>query len=439
MRPLTFIGSEACGRWANRACWTVAMALLALHFVVVLSNAVNVPFWDDWTALFPGGLDDRLNFTWLVGFHAAHRNIPTNLSIWLLYQIGHWNISTHIALNFIVYIAMVVVFLGFLERTYAVPMGVAAILAASAIADESHLHAFNGCWTIFLFAFFASVELALRTDRWAWAAPFCATVSCYSMFGGMVVSSFFIPLSLLLAQARPSLRRRHIAQAVIMLAFLALWFVGYRADATTMTYPWQWRFWDHFANLVALGFGYSRVDDAPGFAYLALIVVLGASYAVEGLRSGDEEGRARTWALLVLLLGLLSSLATISLGRAWAGAGGAKSGRYGEVALFLVPITWVLFGRALRRIRQPSWAHALTAVAAALILLMPARANFEYGRIYGAQRERRLAGLRCLHEHYYRGGGPYCADIYNDPKTALLLLQRARALRLSFVAEHSPL
>jgi hypothetical protein len=224
---------------------------------------------------------------------------------------------------------------------------------------------------------------------------------------------------------------------VLVLAFLALWFIGYPGERTPLTLPWEGAFWLHFANLIALGFGYGRVSAVPGFAYLALILALLALHWLRW-RTSDAELREKWLALSLLLGGLLASLASISVGRAWAGPGGAKSGRYGEVALFVVPVAWVLIRSALKRLGRMPRVEIAGVFLASAALLIPLHSFLEYDRIYRREGERRLAGLRCLHEHYYRGGASYCPDLYYDPQTAPVVEERAVALQVSFVREHSP-
>jgi hypothetical protein len=420
----------------NRACWIISGALLAVHFFVVMSHSVNVPFWDDWEVLKPGALDAHLNWSWLIGFHNAHRNLLTHLTIWLLYRLGGWNLNAHIALNFFVYVVLAVTFLRFLERTFDVGMGAMAMFPASAIASESHIHAYNGSWTFFLLGFFLSVRLALRRDRWAWLAPLAAVIACYSMFGGMVCTFFFIALSVALATMRPDLRARHLAHAAIATVLLALWFVGYSGEPVGLTLPWQKDFWLFLVNLVALGFGYARVNAIPGIIYLTLTLGLLGTVWFRWRAAGAEEAERWT-ALSCLLGGLLACLASIGVGRGWGGPD--KSGRYGEVALFVVPLTWVLLRTALRRLRSRPRLEMAGLVVLTIAMLIPVHTFLRYRHIYGKEGARRMAGLRCLHEHYYRGGPAYCPDIYYDPDTALLVEDRAVALGVSFVEEHSPL
>jgi hypothetical protein len=428
---------EPRGRaFVNRVCWGVAGGCLLLHFFVVLSHSVNVPFWDDWEALKPGALDHSLHWRWLIAFHNSHRVVLTNLSIWLLYRLAGWNLNAQIVLNFLVYAIMAVGVLRHLEKSFGVGMGAIALFPASAIASESHIHAANGQWTFFLLGFFLSMRLALRRDRAAWLAPLCAILGCYSMSGGMVCTLFFIAFSIVLAVLRPELRWRHAVHAALAAGALSLWFIGYRAEPTPLTFPWQGDFWLYFASLVSLGFGYSRVNAFPGLVYLVLTLGLLCFGWIRWRRK--EAAQTELWVALALTLGgLLACIATISVGRGWGGPD--NSGRYGEVGLFVVPITWVLLRTALRRLATWPWAEATGVVLVTAGMLVPLHSFLRYNRIYDPEQARRLAGLRCLHEHYYRGGPAYCPDIYYDEATASLVEDRAVTLGLSFVAEHTPI
>src|SRR5579862_5981775 len=84
-KAIAFLMGPRGRQQINRACWIIACGFLALHFFVVMSHSVNVPFWDDWEVLKPGALDRDLNLSWLIAFHNSHRSILTHFTIWLLY------------------------------------------------------------------------------------------------------------------------------------------------------------------------------------------------------------------------------------------------------------------------------------------------------------------------------------------------------------------
>jgi hypothetical protein len=421
----------------NQLFWLAALVALCIHFLVVVTHAVNVPFWDDWDALRPGNLEHDLNLNWLISFHNNHRSFMTHLSIWVLYRLGGWNLTTQMALNFIVYSGLVIWFLRYLQRSYQVGTGLVALVPASAIADESHIHAFNGCWTFFLLFFFAAVALALRRDRLSWLAPVFAAVAMFSMFGGLICSAFFVLLSLGLALLRKDLRLRHLAHAAAVVVFMVLWFRGYPSEKSSLSWPTHLPFWNHYTNLVAWGFGHKVVDAERGT--LVLLIVVGLAVAVAVIkRKAPQDERERWFALLVTLGALLAVLASISVGRAWAGPGGAKSGRYGEVALFLVPLAWVMFRCVANAVPWPAAVNASVAAMAGLALLYPLPDWFDYIGIYRGQENRRLAGLRCLHDHFYRNGNGFCPDIQYDPSAWAVEEQRAIQLHVSYLREHSP-
>jgi hypothetical protein len=422
----------------NQAAWVLALAALAIHFLAVISYSVNVPFWDEWDVLRPGALDRELHWSWLFSFHNTHRNVPTYFSIWALDRVGGWNLNAQAALNFLVYGLLTVGALRFLERRFQVGLGALALFAASGIADESHIHPFNGCWTFYILFFFLAGALALRRDGWAWLSPLAAALSIYSMFSGWVCGAVFVLMALALARLRPELRWRHLAHAAITAVALGLWFIGYPGQNDPLLMPWEKAFWIHFGNLLALGMGYHEHNALPGVVLFALTLVLIGLAGLRALR--EDSGSREQWVILAGLLGgFLAAMGAISAARGWAGPGGAKSGRYAETVLFILPLTWTLLRLQLRhwcRIR----AVELGAVAlAGVALLAPLADEFDYTAVYAPQQARRIHGLRCLRQHFYGGGPAFCPSINPyEPQLAPMFEQRARELQLSYLREQAP-
>src|SRR5260370_21746507 len=117
----------------NVGMWMAALLLLALHLTIVLGYSVNLPFWDDWDALWPGHLSSRLSWRWLIGFHNTHRVVFTHLSIWILYRLNDWNLNVHIAANFLLYILLSVGTILYLERKFSMRLAAWLLFPASAI------------------------------------------------------------------------------------------------------------------------------------------------------------------------------------------------------------------------------------------------------------------------------------------------------------------
>lgn len=420
---------------ANVACWAFGLVLLARNFLAVLAHSVNVPYWDDWAALDQGALDRSLDWSWLISFHNVHRTAWTNLSIWILYRLDGWNLSAHLAANFILFAAFSVYFLRTLERLFAARLGLFLVFAASPLPDEVHLHASNGQWTFAVALSFLAVVFALREDRWAHLAPVLAGAAMLSMGTGMVIAVVALGTLLAgLALVAPDRRRRVAIWAVALIVEVALWAHGYPSQEWPLTPPWKAAFWDHLGVLVAVAFGWT---DAlrPGIGWTVL-ALLAASIVLTlvRLRRMDGAERPRWIALSCWALGIAAGAASISLGRAWGGAAGGGSGRYLIIPLFLIAPLWLLVSRQLL---APMPERGRVAVSALLLLLLcaPWVRDFDYSHRYGLQLQRRLAGLACMRRMVRAGLAPACPQIQYDLAKAPFHHQRAIALRLSYLRE----
>jgi hypothetical protein len=419
----------------NRVAWVLLVVLLVFNFLAVVAIAINVPYWDDWSALDPGALDRTPHWGWIVSFHNPHRTVWTNLSIWLLYRLDGWNLKTHLVLNFGIYAWFVVGYLRTLEAWFSAPLGLVGLFLATAIPDEIHLHASNGQWTFALAFAFLGVVFAPRSDRWGWLSPLWTTAAVYSMGSGLVAAGGIVLLHVVLAALRPELRRRHLASAGLIVAAMLLWAVGYPGTASRTLDPFQRQFWSFTFTQLAGGFGYvRRTLPVLGGILAGLFVLLGVLRAAT-LASLDPVAQGRWCALLAWVGGLLLALASVSYSRGWAGDPGGLSGRYLIVSLFLVPPFWLLFrSGVLARIRPERFRSVATA-AALVLLLFPLRHAFDFATVYGRQEARRLRGVRCFRGMVRQGLVPACPDIQPDLQMAPVHYQRSVALRLSYLAE----
>lgn len=423
------------GVWVNRSWWALAGGLLTLHFVVVVGCSVNLPFWDDWDVLFPGRLDRELNLDWVFSFHNTHRNVWTHLSVWLLYRAGGWNLNTHIALNFLLYATVLIGTLRWLERSLGVQLGALALYGATALADEVHLHAFNGCWS-FVMGFFALAVATTTHQSWrGWIAPVAAIASVYGAGGGLVCAAVWVAYVTALAFIERPRRAFHLARAALCVIGMGLWFRGAPgADAPT-TPPWVWGYWEHLFNILSLGLGFREHVTWPGVALMLALLLFCGAWLVLLRRGAAGVETATVLGVMTLAVGLLGSMGAISYGRAWAGPGGAKSGRYAIACLFLMPVVWAL-GRAWLARALPDRRQLAVAGVLLMIVLWPLRDDFDFRGIYEPLQARRLDGVRCLRESLRTRAGLFCPSINPyGPASAAPFEQRAIQLGLSYVRE----
>lgn len=421
--------------WLNRLAWGLLAVLLCFNFLAVVAHAINVPYWDDWAALNPGALDRAPQWEWILGFHNVHRTVWTNLSIWLLYRLDDWNLKTHLVLNFGVFACFVVGYLRTLERWFSARLGLVGLVLATAIPDEVHLHASNGQWTFALAFTFLGVVFAIREDRWGWLSPVWAVAAIFSMGTGLVATVGVVVLHAVLALLRPEQRRRHWISVGILVAAMGIWAIHYPGTASRVLGPSSGQFWTHLFTQLAGGFGHVT-DPAPVLGgVLAMVLVVLAVLRAVTLRGSPPADQRRWWGLLAWVGGLLLALASVSHARAWAGDSGALSGRYLIVSLFLVPPFWLLLRAGVLVRLRPEALRLATSVLALVLLLLPLRDAFDFGRVYGLQEDRRLRGVRCFRRMLRAGMAPACPDIQEDLRMAPFHFQRSVTLGLSYLKE----
>ncbi len=119
-------------------------------------------------------------------------------------------------------------------------------------------------------------------------------------------------------------------------------------------------------------------------------------------------------------------LALVAAGRAAFGAAQAKSSRYAEFGMVLVPLSAVSWGRLLRRDRRVRDAF-LAALWAALFAAFLNNWRF---RDYRVEHAGRLKGVECVRAYYLKGGDGLCPVIYPAPLGARL--EAARKLDAAF-------
>lgn len=433
---MTSVDDEPGSLRLAHAWWLVAGALFLRHYLVVVACAVNIPYWDDWDAVLPGRLSEGLNLPWVFSFHNAHRNVWTHLSIWVMYRLTDWNLTAHIAINFLMYVATAVGALWALQKRFCVALGALALFPASSVGDEVHLHAFNNCWTFFILFFFVAVALAQRTDRWAWLAPAAALASVYSTGSGWFCGAAYTAYAVTLAVLRPAQRAAYALHAAICAVGLGVWFIGMPPATDPTTAPWTLAYWSHFLNIIGLGLGYRELNVVPGAVLLTAAAGLVAARCW-ALRGSPAEERVSWLSLVALMAGLLGGVAAISYGRGWAGPGGAKSGRYAITVLFVIPVIWIFARHELRRLGR--WKLAEPAAVAFLLalLLVPLwrQSQFDYYPTYTALQARRLEGMECMR----LGRGAFCPSINPyGPESAMVFEQRAEELHLSYLRDLGP-
>lgn len=416
------------------------VGLYLYHLWAVWKNAVDLPYWDEWETFTPAQLPSGLTLGWLFAQHNEHRLVTTRFLIWVLYELDGWNVATHQVINFLVYGVLVACILYGARRLAPetpswVHAGFAALLLTP-IAIQNHMMAYQSQVHFWLLFFLASAYFLFSHEQKTSALLIgCAAsaLSTYSLAAGVVSGSVtlftFVLFKLLRARASSdtAARRRELVQlllvAVLVGGPIALWFVGYQsAQRQTLAGLLDPAFWRYYLSILSFNFGVDGVSDAAGVVCLLIVAV---PLCAQVFRDGRSLSAAQ-WVLLSTTLGSLAVLASITAGRYDHGPLHAKSTRYAEFGMALVPLSALAWGFVLRRRKL------FKALALAALWLFCFATFWDDWRFdeYAYYRATRNLGIKCVSEYYVKGGEALCPDIYPTPLASRL--DGARDLNVSF-------
>jgi len=426
-----------------------ALALLVFgfvflrHFYLVWTYSVDVPYRDEWDTLSADGLSANFSPDWLFRWHNEHRLVTTKLLVWVLYKFDGWNLATHQILNYLIF-GLLLFTLGVWARKRGAGLETWVIVAfltflLSPLINENHQMGYQS-QIHFALLFFVGAIYFLFDERQSWPSiwlgSFMALLSIYSLSSGMATSAVLLLLfaaykaSRLRGCTEPDQRGREQLQAVagcvVIAVAMGLWSIGYHKapDAGASALPYTAAFWEYFLNIVALGFGIQ--DLSVGDGLLCLLVVLAPLVGDFVRRRGNLP--AASWGVYAGILGILSVLAIIAVGRAIGfGIPQSKSSRYGEIGMLLVPMAAMAWSLFLHD--RPKWkAGALTVLwVLCFKTYYPTWSLFE---VYQKQFTERTAGLECVTLYYNGKGKGKCKALYPGPIPDRLDI--ARKLDLSF-------
>jgi hypothetical protein len=207
---------------------------------------------------------------------------------------------------------------------------------------------------------------------------------------------------------------------------LLLWLLDYRKPPyhPALALPHQWKFWSHFLNIVALGFGVDRVSNTLGA--ICILIVLAPVVGI--ILVNKRNLRVGQWRTLALMLGVLGVLASIAAGRAGFGVEQAKDSRYFEVGMLLIPLSLVSWSFLLQ---EKKLLRAGLIAGLWIFCFQTFWNNWKEFRQYKRVAIQRKAGLTCLTAFYKGDGDNNCPTLYPVP-IPTQLLEGAKALNVSF-------
>ncbi len=323
--------------------WIAATLPPALLVVCVALWGVDVPYWDQWTAvpIVTKMFEGRLELADVWAQHYDHRVFFPRLLTLALARLSSWNIRWEMACS--VVLASVI----FLAVTRALRVSAAESPRRHLVAPAVSLLVFNlnqwenwsfGQQTVFFVVAAATTGGLLllakgaEKPRYLMAAGALGAVATYSFSSGLL----FWPLSLPLVLLAPGKRRRRLATwALIATGVLTLHFSGYSHPTGMISVPDSIRGLALFAVYICvfLGAPVASFDGKLAFFCGLAAVAAAALLAFRLLRDRERDPRA-TWLWIAFSGFGLGCGALTALGRLEFGLELAMSSRYISAANF---------------------------------------------------------------------------------------------------------
>lgn len=416
----------------------ISLLFLLGQWIVIALTSVNVPAGDEWENLNPDAFPKGFTWSYVFSFLNEHRGIFTRLQNYFFYYFTDWNMVYQIHFNYVIFLAMIF-FLFYFQKKYVLgaTKGIWILLffLGSPLLIDNHNWAiqsfFHYCELFGLIAvFFATRESLRKSDFW-WAA-FFAICSTYAFAAGM----FFALVVLgvlgyrLVRDSKPSFSEILVKALplVLMVGAMGAWFIGYHKPPghPPLTWPYEWGFWYFFSNLISLGFGFKTSSAIIALLSLGIVgVVLWRS-----LKEAFSFQRPYVSFAFFASLAVLGAMASIALSRVGFGIGQAKTSRYAELGILLVPfIGWLWWRLGHTSVRfQKNYKYFIW------FIFIGFAGDYSYEKYFRVGRERRES-LECI-ASYYRGENKTgdCPILYPGPLGERL--DRAKQLKMSWVPEN---
>jgi hypothetical protein len=435
--------SPTTSTWLTRLIFSLCITIYGVHLWIIVQNAVNVPFWDEWNILSPDALPAGFTFRWIFKQDGEHRMVPTRLLAWALFYVSGHNHVLSIVITFALY-GLVLACIALFARRMAPHLPLWATLAfilflLSPINWENNFWGLQSTYRFTLIFTLLAVLLLFdepQTNRRLALGASMGVLAMYSFFAGLVAMCVLIVLFALFKVTRAlrlSGSRRKVewvqlvAVAVPMLSFIAVYFIDYHRISylPRPALPYEASFWRFFTNLVSWGFGFETHSVVLG-AFCLLLVL--APVVLEIRRKGLQLSSS-WWAIYAFALGMLAVLASVAMGRANFSSS-AKISRYADFAIMLVPFTalaWAIFLKDRPNLKK------YVLVGLWVFCCLGFSYKWLWFPVYRVQRESRLEGVECIKSYYKLGGQGVCPTLYAVPMGPLL--EDAKKLNLSFYRE----
>ena len=95
--------SPTINTWLTRMFLLLCIAIYSIHFLIIMQNAVNVPYWDEWMILEPDALPAGFSLRWVLLQEAEHRLVLTKLLSWGLFYLNGHNHVFSLAITYVMH------------------------------------------------------------------------------------------------------------------------------------------------------------------------------------------------------------------------------------------------------------------------------------------------------------------------------------------------
>jgi hypothetical protein len=434
-RPAGRGGRERLAEYGGRLAWLVLAALAVFQFLMIVRNAVDVPFIDEWDYFSAQGLSRDLSWSWLFGFNNEHRIVLTKMLAWINFRIFGLDFAVQKMLNFLLYCGLLAMIGRFGKRVAGAegftlfPLFLVFLL--SPLAVENHLWAFQSQFHLVLLFSVLALPYACAEERTGiGTAAFCSwlVLAMFTVSAGVFFAVVYLACAGLFTAAR-SLGKRNgrgagwrfvLFSGVVIVAGIVLSRWGNVPNGwPPRVYPFEALFWESFLNIISFGFGFRQLSVIPGLVCLALAL----TPLVMLLSNRETRWRSSTWQLLAGILGILAVIAAISVARAYFAA--PKISRYTEIVFLLIPYLSLAWWLALR----PGRLHA-TVLTLVWLFCFAAFWGDWSTEIWAIERQNDIATLECVEAYYTWNGDGACQDRVTPEK-----LDRARQLGVHFTRQ----
>ncbi len=402
----------------------IFMAVLALtHFYRLAQFAVDLPYMDEWDALQPGQLSETVQWHWIVGSHNEHRIVFTKLLAWIQFNLDGHNYRHTIFANFFLYIFLNIIIMRSALTTNWQRL-IYLLFAFSTLSHENFAWAFQNSFHLVLLFFMASVLTADRVDKGWPLSPLFAVAAVFTLGCGIVLAAVTACYWALLGVGHKTKPRIQALRILLLFVAAVFWLQGYQPNPghPAPALPWTGAFWTYFLNILSLGFGFAQITSLiPGMLVLTVCSV-GIFWGIKLVLRSTSDPAFRP--LLMLFAGF-GCLALIAISRAGFGVGQAKSSRYAEMSLLILPFFLFFIEKMLIRYRVGNTAK----IAVGAVLALPALTNYSIESSYRNAFQVRNESATCVGD-YYRGNNAgdcpgYIANLAEH-------LEQAKAIKIHF-------